>query len=75
MHDGSLVPRSILIYDQETGEQAGGSHIWVHIENRYKTSLKSGIYRLRIEREEGGTPLNIKNEVVKAGRETLINIE
>ena len=75
LHHGNLVPRSISIYNQETGEQVVGFHMWVHIENRYKTSLKSGIYRLRIEREKGGTPLNIKNVVVKTDRETLINIE
>lgn len=75
LHHGNSIPESISIYNQETGEQVSGSHIWVHLENSYKVSLNSGVYRLRVEMKNRNTPLSIKNVVVKASRETLINIE
>ena len=75
MYHGDLTPRTIAIYNQESNEQVRGAHMWVHIKNSYKTFLTPGVYRLMIEKGKGVAALNVKNVIVKANRETIINIQ
>lgn len=75
LHYVRMAPQSITIYDQETGEEAAGGGMWVHLEHSFKTSLKAGVYRLEIRRRGRSEPVSIKNVVIKGNRETSVNLD
>lgn len=75
LHYANMAPQSIRIYDQETDEQKIGSGMWINLRNTFKTSLEPGVYRLDIDMRGRRETLSVRNIVIKADRETSINLD